>query len=507
METKTVKQKGFLNFVERVGNKLPDPVLLFIIVSFFIIVLSWIGSLLGWSAIHPTTNDTISAFSLFSREGIAKIFVNFGPNIRTFTPLTDQMVVLLGLGLLEGTGFFSAFMRKFLIKAPKKYVTLVLVFIAVSSSVASDAGFLVLPPLAAMVFLATGRHPIAGLVAAYGSVAAGFSSSFFIGIVEVVGFGLAEASAKIVDPNIVIPITSNYYFTFLCSVFLPLSAFFVTLRFVEPKLGPYVPGEDAEPVEVGDISETENKALSIAGIVALVYVAVILAMVIPTNGLLRDPVTNGIISSPFMSSILLIVTGLFFFCGLVYGIKANLIKTHRDPIAMITKTYASLGGYILVSIFTSQLIKYFEWSNLGIISAITGANFLKSIGAPVFLTLIFTILFVILLNFFMPSHAGKLGFVAPVFVPLFMFMNVSPAATYLAYRIGDSVSNAITPMMAYFVILLGYAKKYKKDVGMGTLIANLLPYSIAFFIVYVGLFTIFYFFNLPIGPGAYFFLG
>lgn len=505
-ENEIRREKGILGWVEKIGNMLPDPVFLFIIVCTVVMVLSYIGSALGWSAVHPVNKQEILTFNLISREGIAKILTSFGANIRAFTPLTDQLVIIIGLGLLELSGLASAFLRRFLINLPKGVLTLAIVFIGVNSSIASDAGFMILPPLAAMLFYATGRNPLAGLVCAYGSVAAGFASSVFIGIVEVVGFGSTEMVAKTVDPSMSIPLTSNYYFTFVSSFLLPLTAYFVTERFVIPRIGEYKAPADITQT-IGDVNATvtpeENRALVRAGIVFAIYVAVLLWTIVPSDGLLRDP-DGGIIRSPFMSSTLVLVSMMFLFPGLAYGISMGRIKNHRDAINMVVQGYRGLAGYILVSVFVGQLISFFGWTNLGTICAIRGAEVLRAMGATPLVLMICTIIFIMFLNLFMPSHAGKLGFVAPVFVPLYMFMDIHPVAAYLAYRIGDSASNAVTPMMPYFAMLLGYAQRYKKDIGMGTLIANLLLYTVSFFIVYTAMLIVWYVFNLPLGPGASF---
>ncbi|MDR1521136.1 MAG: AbgT family transporter [Planctomycetota bacterium] len=499
-------EKGVLGWVERVGNKLPDPVLLFIIVCAGIMLLSLLGSLLGWSAVHPVNKQVIATYNLISRDGIAKILTSFGTNIRGFTPLTDQLVILIGLGVMELSGLASAFLRRFLINLPKGFLTLAVVFIGVNSSVASDAGFMILPPLAAMLFYATGRNPLAGLICAYGSVAAGFASSIFIGIVEVVGFGSVQAVAKTVDPAMDISLTSNYYYTLASSFLLPLSAYFVTERIVVPRLGAYQAPEDIAGV-IGNVnsavSAEENRALGKAGIAFAIFALIVLVAVVPENGLLRGE-NGAFISSPFMSSTLVIVSLMFLVPGLAYGISIGRIKSHRDPINMVVKGYQGLAGYILVSVFVGQLISFFSWTNLGIICAIQGADLLRSMGATPLILMICTALFIMFLNLFMTSHAGKLGFVAPVFVPLYMFMDIHPVAAYLAYRIGDSASNAVTPMMPYFAVLFGYAQRYKKDIGMGTLIANLLLYTITFFLVYIVLLIVWYAFDLPLGPGSSF---
>lgn len=499
------KGGGFLGAVERIGNKLPHPVLLFIYFGAIVMIFSFIGSKLGWSAVHPVDGTEYQVFNLISKEGIAKIFTEFSANIKSFSALIDQMVVLLGLSLLEGTGLASAFLRRYFLKMPQKFLTFAIVFISVASSAASDAGFMILPPLAAMLFLSTGRNPIAGLVAAYGSVAAGFCASPLISIVEVVGFGNTQNAAQIIDPSIVLPVTGNYYFTLACSILLPITSFFVTLKIVEPRLGKYVPESPLDDIHVNtSVSEQESKGLRAAGIALIVYLIVIALMTLPPNAILRNAETGELLDSPFMSSIILIVSGAFFFPGAAFGYASGVVKNHKDVINIMTNSYASLAGYILVAIFAGQLIQYFAWTNLGVISAINGAEILERSGIPVFALLVITVLFTCLLNFVMPSHAAKLALIGPILVPLFMMLGVSPEATYLAYRIGDSISNAVTPMMAYFVLILAWAQRYKKDVGMGTLIANLLPYSMSYMVVYLVLMAVWYFLGLPLGPGASF---
>lgn len=509
MSSETLANKkdggGILGFIERVGNKLPHPVLLFVYFCGAVILFSLLGSLLGWSAVHPVDGTVYTVFNLLSKEGIAKIFTQFSANIKAFSALIDQLVILLGLSLLEGTGLASAFLRKYFMKMPKKALTLAVTFIAVLSSAASDAGFMILPPLVAMLFYATGRNPIAGIIAAYGSVAAGFCSSPIISIVEVVGFGNTQTAAQIIDPSITLPLTGNYFFTLACSFILPIVSFFVTLKIVEPRLGKYDPSEGSigEIHTETQVSDVENKGLRAAGIALLIYIAVIALMTFPKNAILRAA-DGSILQGPFMNSILLIISGLFFFPGVTYGLKTGVCKNHKDVIDIMTNGYSTLAGYILVAVFAGQLMQYFSWSNLGIIMAINGANWIQSLGVPTFVLLLFVVLFTCILNFFMPSHAAKLGFMGPILVPLFMMLSVSPEATYLAYRIGDSVSNAITPMMAYFVLILAWAQKYKKDVGMGTMISNLLPYSVWYLVTYVVLLAIWYYLGLPLGPGTTF---
>lgn len=300
-----------------------------------------------------------------------------------------------------------------------------------------------------------------------------------------------------------LPLTGNYYFTLACSFILPIVSFFVTLKIVEPRLGKYNPEEgDLSTLEMNtNLTDSELKGLHAAGIALISYIAVIALMTFPPHAILRAE-DGSILQGPFMSSILLIISGMFFVPGVAYGFASGVCRNHKDVIGIMTNGYASLAGYILVAVFAGQLMQYFAWTNLGVILAINGANWLKGLGVPVFALLLFVTIFTAALNFLMPSHAAKLAFMGPVLVPLFMMLEVSPEATYLAYRIGDSVTNAITPMMAYFVLILSFAQRYKKDVGMGTMIANLLPYSVSYFITYVILMAIWYFLGLPLGPGV-----
>lgn len=496
---------GILGFIERTGNRLPHPVLLFVWFCGIVILLSLIGFLLGWSAVNPVDGTVYEVFNLISKEGVQMIFTKFSENIKAFSALIDQLVILVGLSLLEGTGLASAFLRKYFVKLPKKALTLAVTFIAVASSAASDAGFLIVPPLVAMLFMATGRNPIAGIIAAYGSVAAGFMASPVISIVEVVGFGNTQTAARILDPDIVLPLTGNYFFTLCCSFVLPVVSYFVTLRIVEPRLGAWDPAlsEIKEDNIDTALTDDENRGLRAAGIALLVYIAVILLMVIPSKGLLRKE-GAGILEGPFMNSILLVISGAFFFPGIFYGYKAKVLKNHKDAIKVMENSYSSLAGYILVAIFAGQLMQYFAWTNLGAVFAINGAEWIQSLGVPTLVLLLLVSLFTAILNFLMPSHAAKIGLIGPIIVPLFMMLNVSPEATYLAYRIGDSITNCITPMMAYFVLILSLAQRYNKNVGMGTMISNLVPYSVFYMITYFVLLSVWYILDLPLGPGTTF---
>ncbi|MBP1154871.1 MULTISPECIES: AbgT family transporter [unclassified Paenibacillus] len=499
---KNSNKKGFLGWIEALGNKLPHPIFLFMIFCFIILLFSYLGHLFNWQAVNPVTKEKVQAFNILSKEGLAKVFTSFQTNIMGFRPLTDILIIILGISMLEKTGLISTILRRFFVNLSAKYLTLVVVFVGVSSSVASDAGFMVLPPLAGMLFYATGRNPLVGIIAAYGSVAAGFASSFFLGVVEVVGFGFTEQAARLLDPGISVPIVSNFYFTFISAFLLPLTAFFVTEKIVSPRLGHYNSEEMNEVIlEKTEITKEETSGLNYAGIALLLYIVVILLLVLPSNGILRGE-GGSVLNSPFMSSIILIVAGAFFFPGLAYGIKTKSIRSDKDAVRIMTEGISGFAGYILVAIFLSQLIKFMEWSNLGLISAINGAEILKSSGIPIFFLILATILFTALLDLIMPSHAGKLALMAPILVPMFMLLDTHPSVTYLAYRIGDSISNAVSPLMPYFVILLGFVHRYKKNVGMGTLIANLLPYSISFLMVYVAMFIVWYVLGLPLGPGV-----
>ena len=500
------KKKGlfyrFLDWIEVNGNKLPDVLTLFVIFTAIILVVSAIGSAAGWTAVNPATEEKIEVVNLLDGEGIIKILSGLVSNFVNFPPLGMVLVVMLGVGLAESTGLISAFMRKVVLAAPAKLILPIIVLIGIVGNAAADAALIVLPPVAAMIFLALKRNPIAGLVAAYAAVAGGFSANVIINILDTLLAGFTESSAQIIDPEYKANPAMNYYFLLVSTFVLLPIAVYVTTKIVEPRLGTYT-GVIPQDQENTALTSEEKRGLRWAGVSLGIFVAILLVLTVPPNALLRHPETGSIIVSPFMDSLVAIMFLFFFIPSLAYGIGSRNIKSDRDVAEQLTKAMSGMGYYIVLAFIAAQMITYFGWSNLGAIIAIKGAELLQNIGLTGLPLLIGFIIFTAIVNLLIASSSAKWALLGPVFVPMFMLLGYSPAFTQVAYRIGDSITNTITPMLAYFAILLSFAKKFDKNMGVGTLISSLIPYTFAYGIFWIILFSIWYLFGLPLGPGAY----
>ncbi|MBY0121692.1 AbgT family transporter [Bacillus sp. S/N-304-OC-R1] len=500
------KKKGmfyrFLDWIEVNGNKLPDVLTLFVIFTVIILITSAIAGLSGWSAINPATKEKIDAVNLLNGDGIKRILSEMVKNFVNFPPLGIVLVVMLGVGLAESTGLISAFMRKVVLSAPSKLILPIIVIIGIVGNAAADAALIVLPPVAAMIFLALKRNPIAGLVAAYAAVAGGFSANIIINVLDAMLAGFTETSAQILDPSYKANPAMNYYFLFASTFVLLPVAVFVTTKIVEPRLGTYhsqLPSEESN----SKLTVDEKKGLKWATISLSIYILILLAVTLPPNALLRHPETGSIVVSPFMDSLVGIMFLFFFIPALAYGIGAKTIKSDKDVAEQLSKAMSGMGYYIVLAFIAAQMITYFSWSNLGAIIAIKGAEALQSIGLVGLPLLIGFIIFTAIVNLLIASSSAKWALLGPVFVPMFMLLGYSPAFTQVAYRIGDSITNTITPMLAYFAILLSFAKKFDKNMGVGTLISSLIPFTIAFGIFWIILFSVWYLLGLPLGPGSY----
>ena len=511
----TTQKKGFflrlLDVVERVGNRLPDPITLFALFALLVVLASWLASMAGLAAVHPGTGDTISAVNLLSAEGVRRMLTQAVANFTAFPPLGLVIVVIIGIGVTEHSGLIAVALKALVGAVPRSFLTATLVFAGIMSSMAVDAGYVVLTPLGAMLFAAVGRHPLAGLAAAFAGVSAGFSANLLITSLDPLLSGLSQEAARLVDPNYVVQPTANYYFMIVSVFLLTGLGTWVTNRFVEPRLGAWDPaqGEDVkDDLKLGEVTAREKKALRAAGLAFVAFLAVIAVLVIPENAILRDPeaVAAGrpiyVQIAPFLSSIVTLLMLMFLVVGLVYGWVAGTIRSDRDVARMSSEAVAVLGSYIVLAFAAAQFVAYFGWSNLGLILAINGADGLRAIGftgVPLLLSFIVVAAFI---NLFIGSASAKWAVMAPVFVPMLMLTGYSPELVQAAYRVGDSTTNIITPLMQYFPVIIAFAQKYDRRSGLGTLISSMLPYSIVFMIGWAILFTIWMVLGLPLGPGA-----
>jgi aminobenzoyl-glutamate transport protein len=494
----------FLGIIEKVGNKLPHPTTLFALFAFAVIILSWLVSLFNFQVTHPGTGEIIKPVSLLSVEGFHRIILNLITNFTNFAPLGTVLVSLLGIAVAEHSGLIGSVLRLLVLKAPKNLLTFVIVFAGILSNTASEIGYVLLVPLSAIIFLAVGRHPIAGLAAAFAGVSGGYSANLLLGTIDPLLAGLTQEAAHIIDSTYEVNPAANYYFMFVSTFFIAAAGTWVTEKIVVPRLGKYEGSAEAE--EIKPLSKDEKRGLLYATIASFVLSAIIALGIIPENGFLRDQETFSVLRSPFLRGIVSFIFIGGVITGLAYGIGAKTIKNDADAIKGMNKSMETLGSYIVLVFFAAQFVAFFNWTNLGLIFAVEGAIILKSSGlGPIPLLLAFIAISSVI-NLFIGSASAKWAVMAPVFIPMFMLLGYSPELVQVAYRVGDSVTNIISPMMSYFALIIAFINKYDKEAGIGTLIATMIPYTITFFIIWTVIFIIWFIFEIPVGPGAAMFI-
>jgi aminobenzoyl-glutamate transport protein len=496
--------------IEKVGNKLPHPATLFAIFAGGTIVLSAIVSAFDISVIHPGTLEEIRPFSLMTVTGLHMILTQMVVNFTSFAPLGTVLVALLGIGVMESSGLMATALRKLVLSAPRQLLTFAIVFAGILSNTASEVGYVVLVPLGAMIFLAVGRNPIAGLAAAFAGVSGGYSANLLLGTIDPLLAGLSEEAAHIIDQSYEVNPAANYYFMFVSTFFIALAGTWVTEKIVVPRLGPY--RGDAEAEELHDITLHEQRGLKYAAYTFYMIVFLLLWATMPVSGgiwdyvpgsgFLRDPGTGDLLRSPFMSGIVAMIFVIAAIVGIAYGIGAGTLKSNYDVINGMGKSMSTLGTYIVLVFFAAQFVAYFNWTNLGLIFAIRGAEAISALGLGRIPLMVSLVLISALINLVIGSASAKWAIMAPVFIPMFMLLGYSPEFTQLAYRIGDSVTNIISPMMSYFALIVAFMEKYDKQAGIGTIIATMLPYSVVFLVFWLIMMIVWIITGLPIGPGA-----
>jgi len=487
-----------LNYIETVGNKLPHPATLFLILAVIVMVASWLATVFDYSIIHPVDESIIRAKNILSADGIRWIFANIEKNFVEFPPLGLVLVVMIGIGVAEGSVLFTVLVRRLVIGAPKKLITMAIIIAGIFSHLASEVGYVILIPLGAMIFHALGRHPMAGFAAAFCGVSAGFGSNFLIGSVDPILAGLSTSAAQILDPEMVINPLVNYFFMVASAIMIVLSGTWITERIVEPRLGTYT--GNVQKLHAVELTLQEKKGLRYSGWSVLALIALIGVMIIPNGGILRNPENQSILHSPFMDGIIFVLLLLFFVPGLVYGAVVGTIKNDKDVVKHMTHSMKGLAAYIVLVFFAAQFVYFFRYSNIGLIVAINGADALSNIGLTGIPLMISFVLLAALINMFMGSASAKWAIMAPVFIPMFMLLGYHPSLTQAAFRIGDSVTNVITPMMSYFALIVTYAEKYDEKYGIGTIISLMMPYTILFMVLWIILLIAWMLLGIPVGP-------
>jgi len=530
-----------LDKIERLGNRMPHPVILFLVLCAAVIVVSQILYWVGWKAtyevvvpppaaaeqtyyggsVEPTyvgptepepaadykvETQTAKVQGLLTGSGVRYLFTSFVSNFRNFAAVAIILVVMVGVGLAESVGLIAALIRKLVGASSRSTLTFIIVLLGVLSSVASDAGYLVLIPLGAAAFKSVGRNPLAGIAAAFAGVAAGFGVNFLItpldGVLTEITNDAAGSEAHHID------LAANLYFGIASTIFITIVMTIISAKLVENRLGPWDPSEAGEgPQEADDAPpvtpEAEARGLRFALWATLaVLVGIALLTVIP-GAPLRNPDTGKIIGdSPFMDSLIIIITLIFFAAGAAYGRGAKTLASKEAAIDSITKSWAGLAGLLLLFLFIAQFIAYFNFSNIAEVSAVKLGDVLERMNIGTVWLLIGVVIVTAIVDLIIPQAIGKWALLAPIFIPLFIRLNVAPQTILAAYRIGDSPANVLTPLMAYFPLIVIFTQRYKKDAGIGTVVALMLPYAVILFVVWTLFFVVWYLVGIPLGPGS-----
>ena len=510
MNNTVEKKKGgkILDVIETVGNKLPHPYIMFLWLCLILAGISTVCSLAGVQVINPTTGETVLAKAIFSRDGIVWLLENLLKNFQGFSALGLVLAMQMAIGFAEGVGLLTAAMRKAILGVPLWALTATVLFLGINGSIASEAAIIVVPALAAAAFQAVGMHPIAGLLAGYAATNAGFTACVIVAGTDVLLAGVTESAAQMIDPAMTVNATCNWYFMFVSVFTLTVAGVFVNKKFIVPRLGTYDPanGEGVDAVESSsEITPVQAKALRGAGIFSILYIVLFALMVIPSGGILRAE-DGSILNGPFIKGLVPILMIYFILVGVVYGLIAGTIKKSSDVPLLMGQALEGMTGYIVLVFVIAQFINMFSYTNLGMIIAVKSADALQAAGFTGIPLMLFFIILCCVVNLFMTSGSGKWYIFAPILVPMMMMLGYSPAFAQIVYRIGDSTTNAITPIYPYIPIAIGMAKKYDRNFGMGSLISMMLPYSIAFLLVWIVQMIVWVLLNLPLGPGVNVFL-
>ncbi len=489
----------FLGLIEKGGNALPHPACLFGIFALFVLLLSWLGAALGWRAEHPATGEVVEATNLMSKEGIHRILLEMVDNYTGFAPLGIVMVALLGIGIAESSGLINAAVRLLVLKAPRRMLTFVVVMAGILSNVASDLGYVLIIPLAGIVFHSVGRHPIAGMSAAFSGVSGGFSANLFIGTIDPLLAGLSTEAAHIIDPEYNVLPTANYYFMAVSTIVISLAGTWVTTAIIEPRLGPY--RGPVKPEALGEIGPEERKGLTRVTVLLLGWIALFAWGLIPEEGFFRGD-DDTVLHSPLLEGFIAVLFFVAATMGIVYGFTTGAFKTSADVVKGMITSFKTLAAFLVLVFFAAQFVAWFKWSNLGLLLAVNGAGLLQQMDMGAIPLLLTFILISGFINLFMGSASAKWAILGPVFIPIFMLLGYSPELSQALFRIGDSVTNVISPMMSFFALIIVYYEKYDEKAGIGTLISTMLPYSLVFLVGWSLLLVAWVLLGIPLGPDS-----
>lgn len=502
-----------LDLVERMGNKLPDPAVLFLLLMFAAWAVSWALSGIQFTETDPRTGQALVVKNLLAGESITAFFATMVNTFTSFPPLGVVLVAMLGLGVAEHTGFINAVLRGAMAVTPRRLLTPALIAVGILSHIAVDAGYVLVIPLGAVIFYAAGRHPLAGIAAAFAGVSGGFSATMGIpSSLDPLLAGLTQTAAHLVDPSVTVNPLNNFYFTTASSLLIILVGWALTDLVIEPRLkATAVDGDPAELPTQAPLEAHEKRGVLAAFLAMAATALLFLLTVLPETSPWRAPAgtplaegqSNLLVSqAPLMQSIVPLIFVFFLVPGIVYGLAAGTVKTHRDIVAGMSKAMSGMGYYIVMAFFCAQFIYAFGQSNLGALLAIKGANALREMGLPLGVTLTGIVVLSGLVNLLVGSASAKWALIGAIMVPMLMQLGVSPDLTQAAYRVGDSTTNIITPLLPYFPLIVVFCRRYVKNSGIGTLVALMLPYSITLMVAWTAFLLAFWALGLPLGVGA-----
>ena len=499
---------SILGFIEKLGNKLPNPTMLFVYLSVITILLSFVLERLGvgvsYQAIKDSQISQLSAnvVNLLSADSIRTFVSSVLKNFTGFYPLGVVFAIILGIGVADKAGLLSALVKKIALNSSKKWVTPIVIFLGAMSNVASSVGYVVLIPLGAILFAGFGRHPLAGLAAAFAGVSGGWSANLLIGTNDPMFAAFSTQAASVLNPDYVVLATANWYFMIASTFLIVIVGSFVTDRIVEPRLGKFSFEGALNLGERDQISAEQKRGLKFALIASVIFTILLLAALLPSNSLFGAKEGESFTKSVFMHSIIIFMMLFFIVAGTAYGAGAGTIKNSGDAVKFMEQAVAELSGFLVLIFFAAQFTYLFNASNIGLVLSIKGSVFLKDIGLTG-LSLIIVFIFVIaFINLFIAVDSAKWAMMAPIFVPMFMNLGLSPELTQAAFRIGDSTTNIITPLMPFFVLIVAFMQRYDKGLKIGSVVSIMLPYTVAFLLSWAALMSVWYVFDLPLGPGA-----
>lgn len=498
LEIQQEQQYSFLKKIEVIGNKLPNPAILFLIMLLLLTLLSVFLSNLHISVLDPVSHKLIIVKSLLSKEGLHWIMSDMIKNYINFPPLGMIMVLTIGIGLVEKVGLLESVLKSVVHSIPKRWVTVAVVLLSFFSHLASDASIVIVPPIAAMVFYSLGRHPLAGFSASLAAIMSGFTANILIVTTDVLLSGITTQAAKLVDPNMVVTPLDNWYFMSFSVLYLTVLTTFITEKFIEPRLGKY---HGTKEVKLEEVGPREKAALKVTGIAAAVFIGILLLMVVPEGALLRNPQTGTILNSPLIKGIVPLLFLFLVTVGLTYGIKAGNITSGDDAIGMMTQSLKGLAGFMVMVFAIAQFIAAFGWTNIAALLATSGAEFLKSINMTGLPAIIAFMLFGQCVALFVASGSAIWSLLSPVFVPMFMLLGYHPAFVQMAFRAGDASLNSIMLVNPFLPLFLDLLRQYKPDSGIGTYLSLMIPYAFSYMAMWYLLVALWYLMGWPVGPG------